>query len=572
MRRNLCLAIALIGGLLVSAVPAAQESTVLGDMNGDGLLTFDDIKPFVSCLGGGCGHAGPVDWWALDGVPRDYGVSQRHGALRGDATYSDDVPPEVGIGQSIQLDGSGDYVYLGTSLLDGQQFDLFTFTAWFKAPAALDPLHNTLFSFETTDGEFNLMFQNEGTAEPLLKALVYVAGQDECELWGPNAVDNEWHHVIVRKDAAEVTLWLDGLLQDTCPATGPLQLNGLWYAAIGCKYTNGPAHFFEGLIDEVRMFDRALSDQELGVASLPPTGVVPLSAPTSALAMAPDGQYVYAGGYQAPCVTIIDVATLEVIDCKPVGSGPTRFVFNDAGDRLYVSLNPADEMRAFEIPSFGQLCSTAVGSAAAGIALSPDERRAYVCNHVSHTLSIIDVVEDACNPLPQLPVGQGANGVVTNADGTRVYVANADARTVSVVSADTLNDVYTVLCTTPTGLGGNLAYCPLRERLYVTAGDTDELVTVDATDPCNDALWVRIAVDDGPTCVAVSPNGRYAFVTCEHADTLCVIDADTLSVVRCVAVGANPQMVAVHPAYPNGSRVYVANALGQSVVALDPFE
>lgn len=559
-----------LAGLLVP--PQAAACLLMGDMNGDGVVNWRDIDPFVAAMNNtSAGHACPIGYWALDGLARDYGCYRNHGVLAGGAAFSPDVPPQVGIGQALSLGGYGDYVYLGTSLLHGGCFDKFTFEVFFKAGTQADP-HAAIFSTETSDGEFNLFIWHEGVTEPLLRATVYVAGQP-CTLWGPVVTDDQWHHVAIRKNATHVELFLDGALQDSVAATGPLQVNGPWHATIGCKYTDTPHGFFEGLVDEVKIYDRALSDAELAVVSPPPTGVVNLGQHVTQLQFAPDMQNLYVGSHLANHVKVIDIDTLQVLPDPPfVGLGPADLVFNDAGDRLYVSLNPSNEMRIFEVPSFTQLCSTPVGSDAAGIALSPDERRVFLCNHGSHTLSIIDVVGDACTALPELPVGNGPNGIVTSADGARVYAANANDRTVSFIAADTVNDAYSVVCTTPPGLGGNLAYCALRERLYVTSGDSDEVVVVDALDPCNDAVWVRVAVDDGPKFTAVSPNGRYVFVTCEDANTLCVIDADTLGVIRSVPVGSSPQGVAAYPGRANGSPVYVANAQSGSVSVLDPFE
>ncbi|MCK4341483.1 MAG: LamG domain-containing protein [Phycisphaerae bacterium] len=258
----------ILAGLFFAAVPsAAAACTLLGDMNGDGVVNWRDIDPFVAAMNNtSAGHACPIDYWPLDGIARDYGCYENHGTLQGAPSFSADVPPDVNIGQSLSFDGVNDYVYLGTSLLNGGRFDQFTFQAWFKAGLQSD-VHATIFANETTDGEFNVFIWGEGLEEPLLNCTVYIEGQDACSLWGPVVTDDQWHHVALRKNASEITLFLDGVAVDSCPAVGQLQVNGIWHAAVGCKYTNTPHGFFVGQIDEVKIHDRPLTDDEISAAS-----------------------------------------------------------------------------------------------------------------------------------------------------------------------------------------------------------------------------------------------------------------------------------------------------------------
>jgi len=80
----------------------------------------------------------------------------------------------------------------------------------------------------------------------------------------PNNIwDNEWHHVAGTYDNAEVKLYVDGVLIGTNPATGNI-LYGLPTTddlGIGARPDN--ALSFEGDIDEVEIFDRALEQTEI---------------------------------------------------------------------------------------------------------------------------------------------------------------------------------------------------------------------------------------------------------------------------------------------------------------------
>ena len=71
---------------------------------------------------------------------------------------------------------------------------------------------------------------------------------------------------------------------------------------------------------------------------------------------------------------------------------------------------------------------------------------------------------------------------------------------------------------------------------------------------------------DFPFGVAVHPDGSRVYVANWLSQTVSVIDTATNTVVKTVAVGDNPVGVAVHP---DGSRVYVANEYSHTVSVID---
>jgi YVTN family beta-propeller protein len=76
----------------------------------------------------------------------------------------------------------------------------------------------------------------------------------------------------------------------------------------------------------------------------------------------------------------------------------------------------------------------------------------------------------------------------------------------------------------------------------VTNGDRDYVSVVDL-----DARRerTRIAVTANPSCVALSPDGREAYVANRGAERLSIVDVATLSVTGTVRVGASPLGVLV---------------------------
>jgi YVTN family beta-propeller protein len=75
-----------------------------------------------------------------------------------------------------------------------------------------------------------------------------------------------------------------------------------------------------------------------------------------------------------------------------------------------------------------------------------------------------------------------------------------------------------------------------------------------------------VTVGSNPFCVAITPNGAYAYVTNDGGTTVSVISTATNTVSANITVGSEPAGVAVTP---NGARAYVANHGGNSVSVID---
>jgi hypothetical protein len=103
----------------------------------------------------------------------------------------------------------------------------------------------------------------------------YIREEDENEALAidPNAIDeNVWSHVAVTFDGAWMRLYVNGEFADKAWSEGAATTTSP--LSIGCSEEPHEGHF-EGLIDEVRVYNRAISSKEFSLASLvdttPPT-------------------------------------------------------------------------------------------------------------------------------------------------------------------------------------------------------------------------------------------------------------------------------------------------------------
>lgn len=82
-------------------------------------------------------------------------------------------------------------------------------------------------------------------------------------------IDSKWHHVAVSYDGRVASLFIDGQLEDRKSLAKTTALTG--EAMIG-NYFPEPAlgpHGYTGLIDEFQLYDRVLTDEEIGQLAMP---------------------------------------------------------------------------------------------------------------------------------------------------------------------------------------------------------------------------------------------------------------------------------------------------------------
>ena len=81
---------------------------------------------------------------------------------------------------------------------------------------------------------------------------------------GVSPTDNQWHHLVGTADGSRTRIYVDGVLvdEDVFTSNG---INSTQTLAIGQDNgVNGGSYFFNGKIDDVRIYNRALSAAEVG--------------------------------------------------------------------------------------------------------------------------------------------------------------------------------------------------------------------------------------------------------------------------------------------------------------------
>jgi len=189
-----------------------------------------------------------VAWYRFDGDATDSSGNNLHGTEMGGPTY------EAGVfDQAISLDGTDDYVDCG----DPPEFDItdqISFTYWIKV-VALDKEWNTVFS----RGDDSWRSSRAGLNSFMECGMRGTSGD---YLFGVTPVDDgQWHHIAASYDGTTFYVYADGELDASEPSTGQITLSN-YPLFIGTNSQNTD-RFWNGLIDDVMIFNRALSHEEI---------------------------------------------------------------------------------------------------------------------------------------------------------------------------------------------------------------------------------------------------------------------------------------------------------------------
>jgi hypothetical protein len=234
-------------------LPSILLANIFYDERVDGLdldimandwLLADEVYPATDP-----GTANLVALYLLEGNVNDSWGSY-HGTPTGSPVYSSTDYIEGG--QAIDLDGTDDYVTFGAVGIDGN--DPRTIAVWAKmgVPAGSMTGWTNVFGFTdpNSGGGRSFDIERRGGQD---NYCLHVYGQQ----WNIMPLDQEWHHLAATFDVNTVAWYGDGLLV----GTEVRDINTVDNVQMGMRADN--TEHFNGLIDDARIYDRALTAPEV---------------------------------------------------------------------------------------------------------------------------------------------------------------------------------------------------------------------------------------------------------------------------------------------------------------------
>ena len=260
---------------------------------------------------------------------------------------------------------------------------------------------------------------------------------------------------------------------------------------------------------------------------------IPVAGSPAGVALSPDRKTAYVTRPDGPGIAVIDLPSRKVVQMLPLPGGPLGIAANPRTGAVYVADWYAKRLFVL-VPGDGGLRldgEVAVGASPSGIAVTADGATLLVANREADSVSVVDAATRRETSV--IPVGQHPFGITIDRAGTRAYTANVTGDDVSVIDLVERREVGRV----KTG-----------KRPYVVAlaGGrgfvTDQYSgTVTVFDLATLKPEGRIEVGDHPEGIAASADGRRVVVANWGTNTLSVIDAATLAVVREIGTDDSPR-------------------------------
>lgn len=265
---------------------------------------------------------------------------------------------------AYQFDGINDYIELPLSILEGEEG---TIVCWIQLADTIS--RNAIFGAgapTTTPSTFGIYFWPKSDGQ---NQLFHSADRRLCGGIQKYFCDTitfpklgSWHLVALKSDGIETEMYMDGVLLNNLfnyPIGGS---RGEWfsdicsptYASIGRRIRKIDEYYFNGIIDEFRIYDRPLDDQE--IMALYNDGVCQVTVYDTIFTEVFDTTFITIQDtlttevFDTTYITIQDTITIEVFDTTFITVIDTITVTDTLIiDVVLTGINPPDNINTIKV-------------------------------------------------------------------------------------------------------------------------------------------------------------------------------------------------------------------------------
>ena len=330
------------------------------------------------------------------------------------------------------------------------------------------------------------------------------------------------------------------------------------------------------------------------------------------LTVSADGKRLYVIAQESNALLIVDTESKKVINKIGVGNQPHSVILSKDGLKAYVSNQWSDNVFVIDL-SAGKVADTLkTGNGPAGLALSSDGKALYVVNSFSSDVSVIDLHSN--EEINRITAGNNPTGAKLTPDGKFLFVTSR--RMVNVPYGEPLASELTVINDSSKRISEykkiesaylmeNVAFTPhgdlgfvtlIRPKNYVPSIQVEQgwMMThgFGVFEPGKGGSVSELLIDEpnsfysDPFGIAITPDGKKAFISSAGADYISVIDVDSVRaiikgsspevrklnsnnlgissryIIKRIHTGSNPKGIALSP---DGKLLYVAEMLDDNI-------
>jgi YVTN family beta-propeller protein len=330
------------------------------------------------------------------------------------------------------------------------------------------------------------------------------------------------------------------------------------------------------------------------------------------LTVSGDGKRLYVVAQESNALLIVDAGSNKVINKIGVGNQPHSVILSKDGQKAYISNQWSDNISVVDL-SAGKVTDTLkTGNGPAGLALSEDGQALYVVNSYSSDVSVLDLRSK--EEINRITAGNNPTGIKPSPDGKLLFVTsrravigpygeplvselcviNDSSRRVSEYRKIESAYMMENIAFTP---HGDLGFVTLiRPKNYVPSIQVEQgwMMThgFGVFEPGKEGTVSELLIDEpnsfysDPFGIAITPDGKKAFISSSGADYISVIDIDSVRallakaspevrklysnnlgisrryIIKRIHTGSNPKGIALSP---DGKLLYVAEMLDDNI-------
>lgn len=250
------------------------------------------------------------------------------------------------------------------------------------------------------------------------------------------------------------------------------------------------------------------TNQVVGTAI--PTGEGPIS-----IAIAPNGRRAYVANFTDESVTVIGTATRKLIATISLPGNAERIAISPDGKTAYVTVESNENVFPIDTETNAVGAPIPVGPEASAVAFSPDGKLAYV----GIDPQAVQVIETATGKAVGKPIEVGGHpsAVVFTPNGETAYVAAGN----EIAAISTALQQKTLAINGLAEVSG-IAIDPRGLRLYVSRASLGTVTAYDT--PTNQPVGLPISFAGEPQEIAITPDGKTAYVAVAGAEAVVPID------------------------------------------------
>ncbi|MGH1572266.1 YncE family protein [Methylobacterium sp. P31] len=256
-------------------------------------------------------------------------------------------------------------------------------------------------------------------------------------------------------------------------------------------------------------------------------------------------------------VEIVDLAAGKVVRSVPVDGAPAGIALSPDHKRAYVTRPEGHGLAVIDLDAARLVCEVPLPGGPLGVAADPRGGTVYVADWYGHRLFVLTERNGTLVADGEIAVGASPSGIAVSPDGATLYVANREADTISVVDVAARRETKVIpVGQHPFGITLDAA----SGRVYTANVTSDDVSVIDLAAGREIG---RVPTGRRPYVIALA-QGR-GFVTDQYAGSVTAFDLATLKPIADVDVGDHPEGIAAG----GDGRLYVANWGDNTLSVLD---